>query len=139
MADNVNLIPYFLYSVLTRKIITLSGLNVPKHQTRFNNLEAFSSVPTSPDCVFFMPQGMNHGRLIPLLIPGRRVIMVRVWFTWKGVFIVFVIGDYWHPSISLPKSGGRLSHLKTHSKGVTVISHLKPEGLKCNLTETIIL
>ena len=22
---------------------------------------------------------------------------------------------------------------KTHSKGVTVISHLKPEGLKCNL------
>ena len=32
-----------------------------------------------------------------------------------------------------------LSRPKTHSKGVTVISHLKPEGLKCNLTQTIIL
>ena len=26
-----------------------------------------------------------------------------------------------------------------HSKGVTLISHLKPEGLKYNLTQTIIL
>ena len=139
MAANVNVIPYFLYNVLTRKIITLSGLKVPKHQTRSNNIEAFFSFPTSLDCVFFMPQGMNHGRLVPLLILGRRVILVRVWFTWKGVFIVFVIGDCWHPSILLPKSGSHLSHPKTHSKGVTVISHIKPEGLKCNLTETIIL
>ena len=33
----------------------------------------------------------------------------------------------------------RSSRPKTHSKGVTVISHLKPEGLKYNLTQTIIL
>ena len=139
MAGNVNVIPYFLYNVLTRKIITLLGLKVPKHQTRSNNLEAFSSVPISPDYVFFMPQEMNRGRLVPLLVPGCRVILVRVWLTWKGVFIVLVIGDCRHPSISLPKSGGRLSCPKTRSKGLTVISHLKIECLRCNLTQTIIL
>ena len=32
-----------------------------------------------------------------------------------------------------------VSRPKTHSKGVTVISHLKPEGLKYNLTQTVIL
>ena len=32
-----------------------------------------------------------------------------------------------------------MSRPKTHSKGVTVISHLKPEGLKYNLTQTVIL
>ena len=32
-----------------------------------------------------------------------------------------------------------LSCPKTHSKGMTVILHLKLEGLKCNLTQTIIL
>ena len=32
-----------------------------------------------------------------------------------------------------------VSRAKTHSKGVTVISHLKPKGLKYNLTQTIIL
>ena len=32
-----------------------------------------------------------------------------------------------------------MSRPKTRSKGVTVISHLKPEGLKYNLTQTIIL
>ena len=36
-----------------------------------------------------------------------------------------VLGVMWRP--------------KTHSKGVTVILHLKPEGLQCNLTQTIIL
>ena len=30
-----------------------------------------------------------------------------------------------------------VSRPKTHSKGVTVILHLKPEVLKCNLTQTI--
>ena len=33
----------------------------------------------------------------------------------------------------------RLSRPKTHSKGVTVISHFKPEGLQCNLTQILIL
>ena len=33
----------------------------------------------------------------------------------------------------------RMSRPKTHSKGVTVILHLKPEGSKCNLTQTIIM
>ena len=32
-----------------------------------------------------------------------------------------------------------MSRPKTHSKGMKVISHLKPKGLKCNLTQTIIL
>ena len=32
-----------------------------------------------------------------------------------------------------------VSRPKTHFKGVTVISHLKPEGLKYNLTQTVIL
>ena len=32
-----------------------------------------------------------------------------------------------------------VSRPKTHSKAVTVILHLKPEGLKYNLTQTIIL
>ena len=32
-----------------------------------------------------------------------------------------------------------MSRPKTHSKGVTVILHLKPEGLKYNMTQTIIL
>ena len=32
-----------------------------------------------------------------------------------------------------------VSRPKAHSKGVMVISHLKPEHLKCNLTQTIIL
>ena len=32
-----------------------------------------------------------------------------------------------------------MSRPKTHSKGMTVISHFKPEGLQCNLTQTIIL
>ena len=35
--------------------------------------------------------------------------------------------------------GNLVSRPKTHSKGVTVISHLKPEGLKYNLTQTVIL
>ena len=30
-----------------------------------------------------------------------------------------------------------MSRPKTHSKGVTVISRLKPEGLKCNLTKQL--
>ena len=34
---------------------------------------------------------------------------------------------------------GMVSRPKTHSKGVTVNLHLKPEGLKYNLTQTIIL
>ena len=33
----------------------------------------------------------------------------------------------------------QLSRPKTRSKGVIIISHLKPEGLKYNLTRTIIL
>ena len=37
----------------------------------------------------------------------------------------------------------KMSHImslpKTNSKGVMVISHLKPKGLKYNLTQTIIL
>ena len=33
----------------------------------------------------------------------------------------------------------KMSRPKTHFKGVTVISHFKPEGLQCNLTQTIIL
>ena len=32
-----------------------------------------------------------------------------------------------------------LSRPKTHFKGMTIILHLKLEGLKCNLTQTIIL
>ena len=32
-----------------------------------------------------------------------------------------------------------LSRPKTHSKGMTVISHFKYEGLQCNLAQTIIL
>ena len=32
-----------------------------------------------------------------------------------------------------------VSRPKTHSKGVTVISHFKPEGLQCNLTQILIL
>ncbi|RVX18794.1 hypothetical protein CK203_006982 [Vitis vinifera] len=94
----------------------------PEHQTLFRDFAAtFSSIPTSPDCVFFVSHpstsdqiftsthsiGINHGRLIPLPVPMRRVILLRVWFTWKAVFIVLAKGDYWHPSISLPKSGGR--------------------------------
>ena len=46
---------YFVYNVLTKKIVTLPGLKVPEHQTGSNNVVTFSSVPTSPYCVFFMP------------------------------------------------------------------------------------
>ena len=43
----------------------------------------------------------------------------------------------WDNIFSDPKD--MLSRPKTHSKGVTVISYLKLEGLKYNLTQTIIL
>ena len=69
---------------------------------------AFSSVPTSEDCIFFVPHiissaikfvsahtpsMMNHGRSIPLLAPMRKIMPLRTWFTWidrKGVFTVLV-------------------------------------------------
>ena len=38
-----------------------------------------------------------------------------------------------------PDSAESMSRPKTHSKGVTVISHFKPEGLQCNLTQILIL
>ena len=51
----VGITRYFVHNVLTKKIITLPGLKAPEHQTLFRDFAAtFSSIPTSPDCVFFV-------------------------------------------------------------------------------------
>ncbi|KAL6311682.1 hypothetical protein AAG906_007429 [Vitis piasezkii] len=71
----------------------------PEHQTLFRDYAAtFSSIPTSPDCVFFVSHPSTSDQFFI-------IILLRVWFTWKGVFIMLVNTDCWHPSISLPESG----------------------------------
>ena len=54
--------------------------------------------------------------------------------TWSNLSIILLLSNSIASDPTCP-----MSRPKTHSKGVTVISHLKPEGLKYNLTQTIIL
>ena len=83
-----------------------------------------------PDYFFFYKKNLPHFHLRTLLqIPYRMLDIVKKFHP---------ISSTLAPLISHPARGS-LSHPKTHSKGVTVISHLKSEGLKYNLTQTIIL
>ena len=52
----------------------------------------------------------------------------------------YFMENLWHHPNQLSEEMVQyMSRPKTHSKGVTVISHLKPESLKYNLTQTVIL
>lgn len=73
---------FFVYNVLTGKVINLPDLTFRNDPS---NTAGFSSVPTSPDCVFFLSElgplngkkfecsralsAMKHGKLIPFLLP----------------------------------------------------------------------
>ncbi|KAJ9682104.1 hypothetical protein PVL29_018139 [Vitis rotundifolia] len=112
---------YYVYNPLTKEIISLPRFKwhrAQRHKYLPEKQATFSSVPTSPDCVFIVAHicdreeifistysnGDTKWKTRDVTPPHPCFSLITVWSTWRELFIVIVKRERCHPSMLLPKS-----------------------------------